>query len=173
MRTLAVGLTALALLAGHSSSASAQARPIELGIDAAVQVFLEDPRVTLVSIPVQQVRVGFFTSPTVSVEPTLAINVLRVEGFNVTQIGLGLGVLFHTSPDRTRPQTYFRPFFGVNSLSGGGESDSAGLLGIGAGIKSPFLPRLAGRFEGFLEHHFDDGGVTSIGVMFGLSFFPR
>ena len=173
MRTLTAGLAAVALLAAHPSSASAQGRPIEFGIDGAAQVFLEDPRVTLVGIPVQQFRVGFFTSPTVSVEPTLGITVLRVEGFNVTEVGLGLGVLFHTSRDRTRTQTYFRPFLGVNSVSAGGESDSAGLLGIGAGIKAPFLPRLAGRFEGFLAHQFDDGGVTSVGVTFGLSFFPR
>ena len=129
--------------------------------------------VTALTIPAQQFRVGFFTSPSRSIEPTLAVNFVRVEGDNFSQIVLGLGVLFHMTPDRTRSQTYFRPFAGISTVSGGGASDTGARLGLGFGIKSPLVPRLSSRLEAFVAHQFDDDDQTSIGVLFGLSFFPR
>jgi hypothetical protein len=175
MRTVAAGLTAFALLAVGPSISRAQTDPIELGVDAAIAIGLDDPRVTTIGIPIQQFRIGFFRSPTLSFEPTLAVNYLNIEGVgDFSTISLGLGVLFHLSPDRTRSQAYLRPFGGFVSVSNGA-SDTRANLGFGVGFKTPFANRrLASRLEGFLNHVFDDpDGVTSVGALFGLSFFTR
>ncbi len=175
MRSLATGLTAITLLAVAPSLAQAQ-HPIELGLDAALAIRLDEPRVTTLTIPFQRFRVGIFTSPTRSFEPWLAVNLAAVQGGgNFSTINLGLGVLFHLSPDRTRTQAYVRPFAGLTTLSGGGASETDPHLGIGVGFKTPWTNRrLATRIEPFLQHVFGDPeDVTSIGVLFGLSFFTR
>ena len=92
---------------------------------------------------------------------------------DVSTVSLGVGVLFHMTPDRTRSQIYFRPFAGFTSASGFGQSESDPNLGIGLGLKTPFANRLATRLEAFLAHQFETNGTTSLGVLFGLSFFPR
>jgi hypothetical protein len=174
MRSLAAGLTAFTLFAVTPALGRAQANPVELGIDAAIAVALEDPRVTIVGIPVQQFRVGFFTSPTLSWEPTLSLTHISGGGLELTTISLGLGVLFHLSPDRTRSQVYLRPFGGFTSVSNGA-SETDPNLGFGLGFKAPFAnQRLATRLEAFVEHSFaDPEGITSVGALFGLSFFTR
>jgi hypothetical protein len=174
MRTLNARLIAVAVLACAPATLHAQANPVELGIDAALAVTLDDPRVTTMGIPVQQFRVGFHHSPTLSIEPTLAINYINIEGFgDLSSISLGVGLLFHTSPSRARGRPYFRPFAGFTKISNGG--DTSPNLGVGVGYTAPFADRrLATRLEGLLNHTFVDGDdATSIGVMFGLSFFTR
>jgi hypothetical protein len=176
MRTLAAGLTTLTLLAVVPSLARAQANPVELGIDAALAVSLDDPRVTIIGIPLQQFRVGFFTSPILSFEPTLSVNYIDVEGVgDLSTLSLGLGVLVHLSPDRTRTRAYVRPFAGFARISADGESETDANMGFGVGLKTPFAnQRLATRLEAFLNHVFaEPDGVTSLGVSFGLSFFTR
>jgi hypothetical protein len=174
MRTLNARLMAVAMLACAPSALRAQADPVELGIDAALAVTIDDPRVATLGVPVQQFRVGFHNSPTLSIEPTLAMNYINVEGFgDVSTISLGVGLLFHTSPNRARGRAYFRPFGGFTKVSDGG--DTSPNVGIGVGYTAPFADRrLATRLEGLLRHTFVDGDdTTSIGVMFGLSFFTR
>lgn len=173
MRFLAAGLTAITLLATAAPAARAQGRPIELGIDGALIFVLDDPTVVTLGVPIQQFRIGFHTTPTMSIEPMGSLNYLHVDDFDVTQLTLGVGVLFHRTADRTRNQTYFRPFVQFSSVSAEGTSESGAALGIGFGIKNPIANRLATRLEAFLAHDFDDGGSTSIGGLFGLSFFPR
>jgi hypothetical protein len=93
-------------------------------------------------------------------------------GGDFSTINLGLGVLFHLSPDRTRTQTYLRPFGGFTTFSNGA-SDSQANLGFGVGFNTPFANRrVATRLEAFLSHVFDDpNDFTSVGALFGLSFF--
>jgi hypothetical protein len=174
MRSLATGLTAITLLAVAPSRAQAQ-HPFELGLDAALAISLDEPRVTTLAIPFQRFRVGIFTSPTRSYEPWLAVNFIAVEGAgDFSTINLGLGVLFHLSPDRTRTQAYLRPFGGITTVSvDGSETDAH--LGLGVGFKTPWTNRrLATRIEPFLQHAFSEpDGVTSIGLLFGLSYFTR
>ena len=175
MRSLVGGLTVSVLLAAAQSPVRAQANPIELGIDAALAIGLDDPRVTSLVIPIQRFRVGFFTSPTLSWEPWLALSYFSVEdGGDFSTANLGLGVLFHLTPDRTRTQTYLRPFAGFTRVSAG-EGDTDAQLGFGVGWKFPFANRrLATRIEPFLQHVFSEPeGTTSVGLLFGLSFFPR
>lgn len=175
MRSLAAGLTAFTLAAVTPPLARAQTNLIELGVDGALEIILEDPRVTTIGIPIGQFRVGFFTSPTLSWEPSLALNYVNFEGGgDASRIRLGLGLLFHLSPDRTRPQTYLRPFGGLTTVSNGA-SDTDAHLGFGMGFKIPWANRrLATRLEAFLQHVFTEpDGVTSVGALFGLSFFTR
>ncbi len=174
MRTLNARLIAVAMLACAPAALTAQANPVELGIDAALAVTIDDPRVATLGIPVQQFRVGFHQSPTLSIEPTLAINYISIEGFgDLSTISLGVGLLFHTSPNRARGRAYFRPFGGFTKISDGG--DTSPNIGVGVGYTAPFADRrLATRLEGLLNHTVVDGDdTTSIGVMFGLSFFMR
>ena len=174
MRTLTARLTTAVLLALAPAAMQGQTRPIELGLDAGLAVTLDDPRVTTLGIPAQQFRVGFFRSPTLSIEPTLAINYINVEGFgDVSTIALGVGALLFTSPDRSRSRVYFRPFGGFTKVSDGG--DTSPNLGVGVGYTAPFADRrLATRLEAALNHTFNDGNnVTALGLSFGLSFFTR
>jgi hypothetical protein len=164
----------VALLVLVPTVTRAQTNPIELGIDAALAVSIDDPRVTTIAIPVQQFRVGFFRSPTVSIEPTLAINYINIEDFgDLSTITLGVGVLFHTSPDRARSRAYFRPFAGFTKISDGG--DTSPNLGLGVGFKIPFADRrLATRLEAVVNHVFEDpDDFTTVGALIGLSFFTR
>ena len=178
MRHLAAPLTAITILLAAASPAVAQERPIELGIDGSLAVGLDEPRVTVIAIPFQQFRVGFFISPRTSVEPTLAINHIDtedVDGFDldVTTISIGVGVLFHLTTDRAQSQIYFRPFGGFTSVSALGESESDPTLGLGLGLKAPLANRLATRLEAFLANQFGDDDRLTVGVLFGLSFFTR
>jgi hypothetical protein len=175
MRALAVAVGTFVILAAAPSGATAQGNLVELGLDGTVAVGLDDPRVTTIGIPIQQFRAGFFTSPTISWEPTFAMNYVRVEGLgHFSAMSLGMGVLIHLSPDRSRARSYVRPFAGVTRTSNG-TSDSAGNFGFGFGLKSPFADRrLATRLEAFLNHIFDDpNSATTLGASFGLSFFTR
>jgi hypothetical protein len=175
MRSLAAAFTTLPLLAIAPAFALAQTNPIELGVDAALAIGLDEPRVTTIAIPIQRFRAGFFTSPTRSFEPWLAVNFAAVQGGGTSStINLGLGVLFHLSPDRTRTQTYMRPFGGFTSFSNGA-SDTQATVGFGVGFKNPFANRrLATRLEAFLSHVFNDpNDFTSVGLLFGLSYFTR
>lgn len=175
MRSLAAGFAVVTVLAAAPAFASAQSNPIELGVDAALAIGLDEPRVTTIAIPIQRFRAGFFTSPTRSLEPWLAVNFAAVQGGgSLSTINLGLGVLFHLSPDRTRTQAYMRPFGGFTSFANGASNTQA-TVGFGVGFKSPFANRrLATRFEAFLSHVFDDpNDFTSVGLLFGLSYFTR
>jgi hypothetical protein len=175
MRSLAAGITAFALIGLAPSLASGQSSLIEFGVDGALSIALENPRVTTIGIPVQQFRVGFFTSSTLSWEPALAIDYVNVEGAgDASRITLQLGALFHRSSIRTRSQVYLRPFGGFTSFSAGGTNTDAN-IGFGVGFKSPWENRrFATRIEGFLNHLLaDPEGITSIGVLFGLSYFTR
>ena len=175
MRSLPVGMTALTLLALSPDAADGQTYPIELGIDAAVTVRLDEPRVTTLTIPIQRFRAGFFTSPTLSIEPSFALNYSRVQGGgSFSSMALTVGALFHLSPDRMRDQVYLRPFVGFTRFSNGA-SDADPHLGFGAGIKFPWANRrLATRVEAFLQHVFAEPEDASfLGVLFGLSFFTR
>lgn len=176
MRIFVAGLTTLALWSTAVTSARAQARSIELGIDGALAVTLDEPRVTTIAIPFQQFRVGFFISPRTSIEPTLSIVHVSADtdggDLDLTTISVGVGVLFHLTPSRTQSQVYFRPFAGFRSVSGDLGDDSGANVGLGVGLKSPIASRLSSRFEAFLAHDFD-GETTSVGLLFGLSFFPR
>lgn len=157
-----------------AGSATAQApRPIELGIDAGASIGLGDNSVTVISIPAQSARVGFFMTPRISIEPKLGLTIVSGNDETVSAYRAEVGVLWHTgTPPAMRSGVYIRPFVGFTGFSNG-DSETNGLLGIGAGLKVPMLDRFAARFEANFAHHFGDGSGNELGLLAGLSFFTR
>ena len=180
MRLLRQAGAVLALLLVASSIAVAQARPaargasgarpIELGMDAILELGLDDPSSTILRAPVGIVRIGFHRSDVLSIEPFGAVSYAKFEGSDGSTGWLfGLGGLYHFSTDRSRSQFYVRPFL---SLDGQTDSDSEFTIGVGGGMK--FRPRMNGRFqlrgEVGLANRADR---NSLNVMFGASVYPR
>ena len=171
-------ITVAAALALFATALPAQtSRPIELGIDAAVDIGLGDNSGTVISIPAQSFRAGFPISPRTSLEPKIGINIFTGDGDTFTTYRGELGLLYHLGSDRypgayQRAGLYVRPFVGIVGFADG-DSDSAGLLGAGVGYKFPIISRLSSRFEANFEHQFGDGDANAIGLLAGLSFFTR
>lgn len=176
MRILKLAATVAVMGVLVSSSAMAQ-RPIELGIDAGVEFGLDDPSTTVISLPIQSFRVGFFLSDRASLEPNLTWNWLKFEGEDaVYTLGAGLGLLYHFTTDTDRAQLYVRPNVEMARVGGGGESLSQFQAGIGIGAKLPASNRLALRLEASLGRAFENDDLpssTNLGLLVGLSFFTR
>lgn len=170
-------LVVLSMLA-LSASATAQrsrgavmANPSpEIGIDAGVTFGLGTPNTTLLSIPAQQIRVGFFFSPALSVEPTFGLQSASGGGVSITTYNIGTGLLYHFAQSRAASQFYVRPFVNVVGISGDVPSSSTTIIGVGGGIKVPFRERIATRFEANVQ---SGEGDTAIGFLAGLSFYTR
>jgi hypothetical protein len=158
---------------------AAQSKPIELGIDGGFEYKVNSPTVLQLGLPIQSFRVGFTAGRTVSIEPNVLVNYLKVEGAaGVFQFRPELGVLLHFSSETNRSRGYFRPFAGMTftSFSGGGGSFNQFYLGGGVGVKVPVKgSRLATRFEGGIRHGLegDLASATSIYALFGFSFFTK
>ena len=163
--------------------ASAQTRPIELGIDAvALEVDIvsaggQSATLTTISAPVRTFRAGFFVSDQVSLEPRISFNYLKPEGTDAfTQVTLSLGTLYHFSPDLGRSRAYLRPVASIKLVDAGGGSASQMSLGFGVGVKLPIVQQLAARLEAQYAHGFandDFANVNMISATFGFSFFTR
>jgi hypothetical protein len=171
----AVALCVTASSAEAQRSSRRGSSAIELGIDGGVIFGLDDPKVSVVSLPIQDFRVGFLMSPKWEIEPRFSLNSIHSDGISATDYSMELGVLYQPAGDRVGKGLYGRPFLGVSGSSiSGGTSDSNGHAGFGLGVKLPFNDRrLATRMEAAYAHTFGDGGANAIGVLFGLSFFTR
>ena len=178
-RFLILGALAVALIAPAAEAQRASHRdsgPIELGIDGGVTFGLDNPNTTIVSLPTQVFRLGYFLSNNVEIEPRVSINSASGGGVSVTAYSLEAGVLFQPAGDRVGKGLYLRPFLGVSGLnvSGPGGNNNSGYAGAGFGLKLPFADRrLATRMEANYAHGFSGGGSNLIGVLIGLSFFTR
>ena len=170
-----LSLAALSILA-LSASASAQrsssmANPSpEIGIDAGIAFDLGDFGGTTIQIPAQHVRMGFFVSPALSIEPVLGLTSFSDDAGTTTLYNLGVGALYHFSNSRAASQFYVRPFINIVGISGEGASDSQAVFGVGGGMKLPLRDRIAARFEANFAHA--DNNDT-IGLLAGLSFYTR
>lgn len=171
----AIALCATASSADAQRSARGGSSPIELGIDGGVIFGLDDPRVTIVNLPLQDFRIGFLVSPRLELEPRFNLTSIRGGGISATDYSIELGALFQPAGDRVGKGLYGRPFLGVAGTKiSGGRSDSNGYGGLGVGLKLPFEDRrLATRMEAAYSHTFGNGGANAIGVLIGLSFFTR
>ena len=172
MRRL-LSLAALSILT-LSASASAQrsgSNPSpEIGMDAAITFGLGDNNGTVIDIPAQSIRMGFFVSPQLSIEPMFGLTSASGGGSTVTLYNIGAGALYHFSPSRAAKQFYVRPFIQIAGVSASGSSDSQALFGVGGGVKIPLRDRIASRFEANFAH---TDGSDMIGLLAGLSFYTR
>lgn len=172
---------AVAAVFVSASNASAQSsNPVELGIDGSVNYVKESggSNLTTVSIPDMSLRVGFFVSDNVSVEPRVALASYSGGGSSsYTVYSAALGLLLHANANRSETVPYLRPFVGISGDSGGGSSSSSqAVAGAGVGVKIPMMDRLATRLEANYAHAFSSSQVPSsnqFGASFGLSFFTR
>lgn len=170
---IALASTASAQRTTRSSMASANPSP-ELGVDAGLQFTLDDPKTTSFQIPIQGIRMGFYLSPAISLEPSLRLNYTSFDGGHITTYGVGLGMLYHFSTSRAANQLYVRPFIGLDGISGDGGSDSAFSFGAGFGVKVPMGNRFATRWEANFSHASNDGATqNAIGLLAGLSVYTR
>lgn len=176
----ALSLMAVASTAGAQRStrgttmASVNPSP-ELGVDAGLQFTLDDPKTTSFQLPIQGIRMGFYVSPAVSIEPSLRLNHVSVSGGgSVTDYGVGLGLLYHFSTSRMANQLYVRPFIGLDGVSGDNGSDSAFSFGAGFGVKVPIGSRFASRWEANFSHASNNGATqNAIGLLAGLSVYTH
>ena len=170
---IAIASTASAQRTTRSSSTSANPSP-EIGVDAGVQFTLDDPKTTTLQVPIPSIRMGFYISPVMSIEPSLGINHTSTPGLSLTTYDVGVGLLYHFAPSRLDNQLYVRPFLGLTGVSGGGNSDSAVDFGAGFGVKVPVGSRFASRFEANLTHYSNNGASTNaIGLLAGLSVYTH
>ena len=171
---IAIASTASAQRTTRSSSMASVNPSPELGVDAGLQFTLDDPKTTSFQIPIQGIRVGFFLSPEISLEPSLRLNYTSFDGGHLTTYGLGLGMLYHFSTSRAANQMYVRPFIGLDGISGDGGSDSAFSFGAGFGVKVPVGNRFATRWEANFSHASNNGATqNAIGLLAGLSVYTR
>jgi len=156
-----------------NTMASANPSP-ELGVDAGVRFTLDDPKTTDLSIPIPAIRMGFYVSPTISIEPSLSLNHHSETDLSYTTYGIGLGLLYHFSASRMANQMYVRPFIGLDGISGDVGSNSAFSFGAGFGVKMPVGNRFASRFEANFAHASNDGASqNAIGLLAGLSVYTH
>jgi hypothetical protein len=149
--------------------------PIELGIDGGVSFGLDNPKVTVVALPVQSFRVGFLLTDRVAIEPRLHLNSIHAGGGSFTTYAFEVGLVYSPSGDRVGNGLYGRPFLGFAGVSSSGPGDNSdGYAGLGVGLKIPFADRrLATRLETNYSHGFGTPSTNTIGLLMGLSFFTR
>jgi hypothetical protein len=161
--------------AQRSSGYSASPSP-EIGMDAGLTIGLGDNSGTVFQVPLQQIRMGFFISPAMSIEPTVGFTSFSGGGISGTAYSLGAGLLYHFSPSRAANQFYVRPFIGIDGSSGDLGSGSSVAFGVGGGLKIPLRDRIATRFEAAFAHRGGQNGGNgsdAIGLLAGLSFYTR
>ena len=181
---LAAAALALALATTLATPADAQRR-VELGIDAAAVFGLGDQSSVNINLPGSRFRMGFFQPGSrISIEPAVGLAYNKVEGADgIFRYDLELGALYHFRPiiiatadenvitaRATTP--YVRPFVGLIGLAGGESDDSEVSAGVGLGTRIPWRNALAWRLEANVGYGFDNDAAR-IGVLAGLSFFPR
>jgi hypothetical protein len=168
---LTLGASASAQRAGSMASPSP-----EVGMDAGILFRLTSPSVTTLAIPMPLVRMGFFVSPVLSIEPSLGISSFSGGGLSGTDYTVGVGALYHFSPSRAANQFYVRPFLSINGSSGDAGSGSSVAFGVGGGLKIPLRDRIATRLEANFAHDGGrNGGGSSdmLGLLAGLSVYTR
>ncbi len=174
----------LALALAVASPAAAQRR-VELGIDAAAVFGLGDQSSVNINLPGSRFRMGFFQPGSrISIEPAAGLAYNKVEGADgIFRYDLELGALYHFRPiviatadegeivaRATSP--YVRPFVGLTGFTGGDTDDNEFSAGVGLGTKVAWRRDLAFRLEANLGYGFDNDAAR-IGLLAGLSFFPR
>ncbi len=173
----------LLLLAFPLNQAFGQGRPIELGLDAGFQVSLTDAvgeferdNITVVQVPIQRFRVGFFVSDAVSIEPSVGLTYLSVSDQSLTELGAGLAFVYHFTSDASRPRVYLGAGGTLDLIDFGDASDTQFGAGALFGVKLPAGNQFAVRLEAQYVRAFESDdrlGASNIGAFVGFSFFTK
>jgi hypothetical protein len=171
-------LAVCAAFAASASIAGAQQTqlPAELGIDAGASIGFDAPRVTVISIPVPAVRLGFYLNDRVSVEPKVGFQSVHDNTGTSTDFSAQVGVLFHFENNPVGRGLYVRPFVGILGEKATGYSETRTVVGGGLGVKEPFANRFASRLEVNYSHVSavtDEPAANNLGILFGISVFSR
>jgi outer membrane scaffolding protein for murein synthesis (MipA/OmpV family) len=175
-------VAALAILGLAATSATAQARGPELTVGLAsigMETYDGEANYTQLYVPSGMLRLAFYLSPKVAIEPTLSLNVWSGEGDSFRSIGIGAFVPYYFNGDQGMTGFYVAPGLGI--LSYGDEDGSRGSqiwFAAEGGKKfklsdSAFL-RLAAQY--YMESEDEDNGLdkyTNLGVILGLSLFLK
>jgi hypothetical protein len=170
-----------------ASNASAQASngsPIEIGMGALFARRTTDQTFgpirtsvdqNLVQLPVAMIRVGFFVTDMVQLEPALGFLYQSGTGSHGTQTLFDIGVPIDLQTDRSKANWYVRPLVGfahltssVNGNGGGSTSATQVSFGGGVGVRVPIDRRFATRFEANYRHGNDNDNFGSYN-QFGFS----
>ena len=185
MKTLRFGLALFAAAAiGLPSQLDAQSGSVEIGFDTGLTLtmpsdtdFLDYDNQTSIDVPQQSIRVGFFVSDQLSIEPAVGFSYIDdFLGFgeSLTQLALEGRVLYHFSPDPTRPRFYLGGGAGFTLIDVADDQETQFGVGGGLGVKLPIADRMAIRLEGSFSRYFETDQLPAtsvIGVVVGFSFF--
>ena len=166
----------LILVAAFFSSvrpAFAQQGVTELGFDMAIAYEMESESFS-VSLPIGGVvnalfappgglRVGFYLSDAVSVEPSLSVAYLALNGSdNPLTINSAVKVLYHLSDDPGRTRAYIGAGPSFTFISEGESDSQFGLLGE-IGVKLPISSQVGTRLAAGFMHGFGSDGRFELG----------
>ncbi|MFQ5529664.1 MAG: outer membrane beta-barrel protein [Gemmatimonadota bacterium] len=178
MRARQLSLSSAAILGLLITTAPASAQ-VEIGVDAGLTSTRVDGSrldVVQVDIPVQRLRVGFFVTPTVQLEPSIGYSRVEVDGIASSTLQLGTDLLVHLGRDPYAPQVYIAA--GPSLLRadfGAGEETQVG-VGGDLGLKLPaggwMAVRLGVGYTRWLEND-TLFGADEFGAFFGFSVFTR
>jgi hypothetical protein len=175
-------VAALAILGLAATSATAQGRGPELTVGLAsigMETYDGEFNYTQLYVPSGMLRLAFFLSPKVAIEPTVSLNIWSGEENSFRAIGLGAFVPYYFNGDQGMTGFYVAP--GIGILSYGDEDGSNGSqmwFAAEGGKKfklsdSAFL-RLAAQY--YMESENRDEGLdkySNLGVILGVSLFLR
>jgi hypothetical protein len=124
--------------------------------------------------------VGFYLSPSMAIEPTIASTYTSQSGSHLTTLSLGAALPYYFNKGWGRKGPYLAPRFSWNDVSAGGNGLSASSsqfdLGLALGTKVPLNDAAALRFQGAFDYGFknsDNVATTAFGVSAGLSVFLK
>jgi hypothetical protein len=172
------------ILATVLQAPSASGTPVDLGIDASVEIFHEDDNTAVqFSLPAgggptftslqPGFRIGFLASPRIMVEPAIGFSHYSQDGESLFNFRFSMSFLSYFNEDRTRPQPYVRIGAGARVLGGDSESDTQLLAGGGLGLRTPIAGCLATRVEANYSRALESDVFSAfnvIDVRFGFSF---
>lgn len=190
-RRISAVLPALCLLALPATTpAHAQQGAVELGIDAQMGYHIPDAGdnvfqftlpfgATIIDAPRarQGFRVGYFVSDVVSIEPSVAINVISDGDETLTSLGLATALLYHFSDDASSTRPYASGGVNLTALDFGSGDDFSTQFGVFGelGVKVPIEGDLGARLgiggARFFENSPDFQDVWSIFGTMGFSYF--
>ena len=175
MKTLGSILFLSLLLAAPLGAQDTQ--PVEIGLDGVYQISLVDQgdNLTELLIPSGSLRLGLYLTPRVALEPILRIDRRSAGDNSLTSLILQPNLVFYFREYDRIPQPYVRAGGGLNYVGFSGSSDDSETYfsAVGAvGVKVPVLENAFFRFEGNIQHYFDEDAVmaqTVLGLTVGIA----